>query len=148
MSQAFTAGQVAKAAGIAYHQLNHWATLGVVVPSIQDGKGFGGVRAYSIADVVALKIVNRLKSKGFPLRHLRELAKKIQEQDLTSNMIFVCSEDGSVAAFGEQDVMTAVGVMNRGIAWFINLCEIAIEVKSSLESMARPSRGKAVRISA
>jgi DNA-binding transcriptional MerR regulator len=146
--KAFSAGQAAKAAGVAYHQLNHWATLGVVVPSIQEGKGYGGVRAYSVADVVALKVVNRMKASGFPLRQLQGLAAKIQEWKKSSNKtIFICSENGSVEAFDEQEAVTALRSMApEGFGWLINISDVAAEVTSRLEANARPSRGKAVRV--
>jgi DNA-binding transcriptional MerR regulator len=143
----YMAGQAAKAAGVAYHRLNYWATTGIVVPSVAEGKGYGGVRAYSFADVVALKVAARMKASGFPIRTLQNLVTAVQQWDEESpKTYFVGDEKGSVAAFDEAGAFTALQQKDlKGLTWFVNISDIVQEVKSRLGSLSQPMRGKSLR---
>lgn len=52
-------------AGITYRQLDYWARLGVITPSIEPAAGSGSSRRYSFDDVVALTLVGILSDHGF-----------------------------------------------------------------------------------
>lgn len=51
-------------AGITYRQLDHWARIGLVVPSITEAHGSGTQRRYSALDVLALCVVGALSRRG------------------------------------------------------------------------------------
>ena len=53
--------QVCELAGITYRQLDYWARVGLVRPSITEAQGSGTQRRYSLADVAALKVVGQLR---------------------------------------------------------------------------------------
>lgn len=146
-SKVYTAGQAAKAAGVAYHQLNHWATLGIVVPSVGEGEGYAGVRGYSLSDVVALNVAAQMKSSGFTISKLQSLVTAIQQWDgESSETYFVGDDRGSVSAFDEAGAFAALRQKDlKGLTWFVNISDIVLEVKSRLESLAQPTRGKALR---
>lgn len=52
--------QACAAAGITYRQLDHWARIGLVCPSITEAHGSGTQRRYSALDVLCLRIVGAL----------------------------------------------------------------------------------------
>ena len=54
------AGDAHVLAGISYRQLDHWARLGWVMPSIDSGEGRSGRRLYSADDVVRLDLLRHL----------------------------------------------------------------------------------------
>lgn len=144
----FSAGQAAKIIGTPYHQLNSWARLEVVLPSIDHGRGYDGVRAYSFLDLVALKVVAELRAGGLPLPQLASIAKTIQalsESKLptylvgsTDGYIGMCEENGLLKT------MSAAGT--RGLTWRLNLAVLASEVREAANTTSRFYRGKALRV--
>lgn len=148
-AKSYTAGQAANAVGIAYHQLNHWATTGIVVPSINEGEGHGGVREYSLADIVALKVAADLKEKGFALSRFRGLLTRIQAwTDGSKNTFFVGTDNGSVEGLCELDALATLRSMERkGLTWCVSIAEIVEDMKTRLNSLSRPLRGKKLKVS-
>ena len=58
--------------GVSGRQLEHWATTGIVRPSIRAGAGKGSRREYSFKDLVALKVAKRLRDEGISLQKIRK----------------------------------------------------------------------------
>jgi predicted RNase H-like HicB family nuclease len=57
--------------GVSGRQVEHWATTGVVRPSIP-AAGKGTRRGYSFKDLVALRVGKRLKDEGISLQKIRQ----------------------------------------------------------------------------
>ena len=57
--------------GITYRQLDYWATTGLVGSSIREAAGRGSRRVYSFEDLVALRVVARLRAAGVSLAAVR-----------------------------------------------------------------------------
>jgi DNA-binding transcriptional MerR regulator len=57
--------------GVSARQVEHWATSGVVRPSIP-AAGKGTRRGYSFKDLVALRVAKRLKDEGISLQKVRK----------------------------------------------------------------------------
>ncbi|MCL4503018.1 MAG: MerR family transcriptional regulator [Deltaproteobacteria bacterium] len=58
--------------GLTGRQMDHWATTGVVRPSVRPAAGKGSRREYSFQDLVALKVAKRLKDEGITLQKIRK----------------------------------------------------------------------------
>jgi len=58
--------------GLTGRQMDHWATSGVVKPSVRGAAGKGTRREYSFKDLVALKTAKRLKDEGISLQKIRK----------------------------------------------------------------------------
>jgi DNA-binding transcriptional MerR regulator len=59
------------AAGITYHQLDHWAQTGLAEPSALAALGAGSQQLYSFRDILVLKVIKRLLDTGIPLQKIR-----------------------------------------------------------------------------
>jgi DNA-binding transcriptional MerR regulator len=57
--------------GVSGRQVEHWATTGVVKPSIP-AAGKGTRRGYSFKDLVALRVAKRLKDEGISLQKIQK----------------------------------------------------------------------------
>jgi DNA-binding transcriptional MerR regulator len=57
---------------VTYKQLDHWATTGVVKPSIRGATGKGSRREYSFKDLISLKVAKRLRDEGISLQKIRK----------------------------------------------------------------------------
>jgi DNA-binding transcriptional MerR regulator len=144
----FSAGQVAKIVGVPYHQLNNWARLGVLVPSIDQGRGYDGVRSYSFRDVVALQVVVELRIAGLPLEQVATVAQKIQRYKKAILPTYaVGSANGYFATCEETAFLSELGSAGRkGLTWFLKLSDIVTEVREAASNTARFNRGKAARV--
>ncbi|MDI6812597.1 MAG: MerR family transcriptional regulator [Deltaproteobacteria bacterium] len=58
--------------GASARQLEHWASTGIVRPSIRAAAGKGSRREYSFKDLAALKVARRLREEGISLQKIRK----------------------------------------------------------------------------
>ena len=65
-------------AGVTYRQLDYWARVGIIAPSIQPAAGYGSSRRYSFDDVVALTLVRVLSDHGFSRQSIRGAIEKLR----------------------------------------------------------------------
>lgn len=71
---AYRGPQVCRLAHISYRQLDYWARTGLLLPSIDPGRGSGYQRLYSRDDLVMAAAIRRLLELGVSIPRIRELA--------------------------------------------------------------------------
>lgn len=82
----FGATDVERVTGISRITLHAWDRSGFFRPSVAPGgKGTGNRRKYSFADVIALRVIKRLRDEGISLRSLRRVAAKVRELEKVEN---------------------------------------------------------------
>jgi DNA-binding transcriptional MerR regulator len=69
------------AAGISYSQLDHWARMGLVEPSVRAAHGSGSQRLYSFRDILVLKVVKWLLDTGASLQQIRAGVQHLRLRD-------------------------------------------------------------------
>ena len=67
----YKASEVTRLAGITYRQLDHWANIGLLPPSVRDTDGSGHPRLYSDGDIQRLKEIKRCREAGLSLDAIR-----------------------------------------------------------------------------
>jgi DNA-binding transcriptional MerR regulator len=71
----FSSTAAADLAKITYRQLDHWATTGLVAPSLAPARpGTGNRRRYSFTDVVVMRTAGELRRAGVSLQSIRKVA--------------------------------------------------------------------------
>ena len=73
----FTPRQVTRITGLPYSTLNHWAKTGLIMPSIDSGKGTGSERIYSSQDLFALKVARELRTADIGPTGIRTVLKRL-----------------------------------------------------------------------
>ena len=68
----YSAREVCDASDVTYRQLDYWARMGLVVPSISAATGSGSRRRYSSQDLAIVKVVGRVAGR-VPVNRLGEL---------------------------------------------------------------------------
>jgi DNA-binding transcriptional MerR regulator len=58
--------------GLTYRQVDHWATTGVVRPSIKTAAGKGSRREYAFKDLVQLRVAKALRDGGISVQKIRK----------------------------------------------------------------------------
>ncbi len=66
----YTTAEVAQATSFSIRQLDYWAQVGLLVPSIQRSHGPGTRKIYSIEDLVQLQFIRQLKCYGWSTRKI------------------------------------------------------------------------------
>lgn len=83
----YGARAVLQLTGISYRQLDHWARTGLVRSSVRQASGRGSRRVYSFRDLVAVRVVGRLREAGVSVQTIRKAVaylKQHAEQPLST----------------------------------------------------------------
>jgi DNA-binding transcriptional MerR regulator len=95
IQDAFSTAEAARLSSLTPRQLDHWARLGFLLPSVRAAAGYGSKRRYSFSDVVKLRVASRLRASGVGLPKIRrcvEVLKKLAssgEADLAQARLIV-----------------------------------------------------------
>ena len=76
--QGFGVAAVLLLTGVSYRNLDYWATTGLVRSSIRAAGGRGTRRVYAFEDLVALRLVRKLRQAGIPLQAIRRAVRYLQ----------------------------------------------------------------------
>ncbi len=134
--------------GVSGRQLEHWATSGIVRPSIRAGAGKGSRREYSFKDLVALKVAKRLRDEGISLqkirkslawlrRHFPEVAAPLAELRFLTNGVdlFVLDRD-------PQKILDTL--KNGQLVIALALGELIEDLRGDLKKLAIPKEEKVI----
>lgn len=134
--------------GVSARQLEHWATTGIVRPSIRAGAGKGSRREYSFKDLVALKVAKRLRDEGISLqkirkslawlrRHFPEVSAPLAELRFLTNGVnlFVLDQD-------PQKILDTL--KNGQLVIALALGELIEDLRGDLKKLALPKEEKVV----
>lgn len=79
MAEGYNSVVARRAAKVTQRQLDYWAELGIVSPSVQGADGRGSERLYSFQDIVKLRIVKRFRELGLSLQKVRKALRKLRK---------------------------------------------------------------------
>lgn len=74
----FGVAAVLRLTGVSYRNLDYWASTGLVRSSIRPAAGKGTRRVYAFEDLVALRLVRKLREAGIPLQAIRRAVRYLQ----------------------------------------------------------------------
>ena len=74
-AHAFGSSEICDSLGVTYRKLDYWDHNGLISPSVAQarGQGYGRERLYSLADVVLLETVHRLRDGGIGFKKVRSV---------------------------------------------------------------------------
>lgn len=130
---------VAKIVGISYRQLDHWTSTGLVVPSVRDSDGSGSQRLYGFDDIVALKVIKRLRDAGVSLQRIRKAIDEVHSRDLSLRDIVLASDSaGNVFAVLDQQEAMDLLMSGQGV-FVIAIDPVATEIEAQVAEI-QPER--------
>jgi DNA-binding transcriptional MerR regulator len=126
--------------GVSARQVEHWATTGVVRPSIP-AAGKGTRRGYSFKDLVALRVAKRLKDEGISLQKIRKalayLRKNFPEKkEPLAELRFLT--DGKDLFVLTDDPNVALDALKKQFVFSLALGEIIEGLQGELKKLAIP----------
>lgn len=119
--EGYSSTQACGFAEVSYRQLDYWAGLGVIDPSIQRGRGSGTQRRFSETDICALRICGRLARLGAEVSALALVVREVCAfPDVVAGAEWCYVEAGANmrVRFGRPG--TPVPVPSRG-AWIVKV---------------------------
>ena len=125
-------------AGVSARQVEHWATSGIVRPSIA-ATGKGSRRGYSFKDLVALRVAKRLKDEGISLQKIRKALAYLRKnfpdkKEPLSELRFLT--DGEDLFVLTDDPHVALNALKRQFVFSLALGEIIAGLQGELRKMA------------
>lgn len=141
--------------GASRRQLRYWEEIGLIVPSIEPtGCGTGHRRRWSFTDLVALRVVSRLRGQGFPLQRVRRVVEFLrqnypqQDHPLAGGTLVLWGKDILGLAPGEDMPVSTIRAQGQPVTR-LSLADISSEVSQALQGMdpvvlrVREERGEA-----
>lgn len=81
IQDAFSTAAAARLSSLTPRQLDHWARLGFLRPSVREASGYGSARRYSFSDIVKLRVAARLRASGVGLARIRRCVEALKRLD-------------------------------------------------------------------
>ena len=138
--------------GISYRQLDHWARTGLVRSSVRQASGRGSRRVYSFRDLVALRVVGRLREAGVSVQTIRKTVaylKQHAEQPLsTLNLV---GHGKKVFTLTDDPAKLIEASENGLVVLSISVASLELQLKEGVTRIGAPVnvevrvRGKAYR---
>lgn len=138
--------------GISYRQLDHWATTGLVRSSVRQASGRGSRRVYSFRDLVAVRVVGRLREAGVSVQTIRKAVaylKQHAEQPLSTlnlvghgKKVFTLTDDPSKLIEASENGQVVLSISVASLEQ--HLKEGVTRISAPLDVRVRV-RGKAYR---
>jgi DNA-binding transcriptional MerR regulator len=142
----FSRKAVVDLTGVSGRQVDHWATTGVVRPSIRSAAGKGTRREFSFRDLVALKVAKRLREEGVSLQKIRKalvwLRRNFPEVKAPLAELRLVT-DGKTLFLVDRDPSRIMDVLQGGqFVFSLALGEIIEELQGGLKQFVAPKEEK------
>jgi DNA-binding transcriptional MerR regulator len=143
---AFGKKDVVALTGLTYRQVDHWATTGVVRPSIKTAAGKGSRREYSFQDLVQLRVAKALRDGGISFQKIRKalswLRRHFPEKKAPLAELRLVT-DGANIFIMERNLEKIMDSLNKGqLVFSLALGEIIEGLKGELRKLSIPSEEK------
>jgi len=143
---AFGKKDVVALTGLTYRQVDHWATTGVVRPSIKTAAGKGSRREYSFQDLVQLRVAKALRDGGISVQKMRKalswLRRHFPEKKSPLAELRLVT-DGSNIFIVDRNLEKIVDSLKQGqLVFSLALGEIIEGLKGELRKLSIPSEEK------
>jgi len=137
---------VVELTGVSGRQVDHWATTGVVRPSVKGAAGKGSRREYAFRDLVALKVAKRLREGGISLQKIRKalvwLRRNFPEVKAPLAELRLVT-DGDTLFLVDRDLSRIIDVLRGGqFVFSLALGEIIEGLQGEVQKFAAPKEEK------
>ena len=128
-----------KLTDVSYRNLDYWAKTGLVRSSIRQAQGKGTRRVYAFEDLVALRLVRRLRDAGVPLQAIRRAVQYLQrhsERPLTT--LALVSDGSRILALTEDPRRMVEATAEGQVVVAINVEPIRRTLEASVSRLGAP----------
>jgi len=132
----FTAAEVVRLTGVNRKTLHYWVQEGFITPSVAGRYGTRQARLWSFADLVALRVMQRLREAGLDFhadRPVRLLVKRIQERAGLQNVspdAYLVTDGRAVFETRTDDFPALLRSLGAGFCFAVPLGAVVAEVQA------------------
>jgi len=122
--------------GITYRQLDFWARIGLLGPSMARSRGSGNWRAWSYADLLHLKVIERLVHAGLSPRLAQSAVDCLRSSgEDASESTLVLSAERAVLVRTAGELAKIVDA-SPGPVWVVAMGKVVSELEDKLSALA------------
>jgi len=129
----FTTRQAGQFSELTLRQMNYFDTTGLLSPSIQAAQGRGTRKLYSFQDLVALRLIAKLRKQGASLQAIRRAITCLHglgQHELTG-VVFAVTEDDVTLVAPDQPAVSLVKCPGQ-LCFLIGVDGLAHEVEEAI----------------
>ncbi len=140
MNYLFSTKTVAGLVDASVRQVDHWVRTGLLKPSAREASGKGSRRRFTFVDVVAMKVISKLRERGCSLPKIREAVRYLKKQypeDSDSRMLaqLTLLTDGK-KVYLLTDERQIMEVLTHQHVWSLAIGQIITEIRSQVEALS------------
>jgi len=138
MEMSFSKKRTILITGVTARQLGHWASTGIVVPSIKSGIGRGNRREYSFKDLVQLKVAKKLRDEGISLQKVRKTVAYLRKnfpENISPLAEFRLLTNGKDLFRVTKDPAIVLDVLSGQFVWSLALGQLVETVRGEIEKL-------------
>src|ERR1700733_3351758 len=144
----FSTGDAVRITGVSFRNIDYWARMKFIVPSIADANGTGTERKYSFSDLLALRVARELREAGISTQSLRRVVdflrtRKSVTHPLAECHLIVTGSDVQVATSPERIMSALRRPGQTSFAFVFDLARTVGEMKVEIETRERKPPARA-----
>ncbi len=130
----FTIDEVSRIVSASRRRLDYWDKTGLLSPRLKVDSDRGPIRAYSVQDIIELKILVRLRQSSLPLQRIRAGFKFIKEsaESLQSSII---QTDGKTLYLYQDDDLLVDTLKSGQMVLRITVQDLIAEVQKKVSKL-------------
>lgn len=129
--------------GISYRNLDYWARTGLVRSSIRQASGKGTRRVYAFGDLVALRLVRRLREAGVPLQAIRQAVRYLKSHSDEPLRALALIADGRRILALAEDPRALIDATAQGqVVIAIDVAPIRRSLEESVSELSAPREAR------
>ncbi len=132
----FTTKQVAAFTQLTTRQLNYFDMINLLSPSVQSAQGRGTYRLYGFRDVVALRLIAKLRRQGISLQAVRKAVNYLHTMEQTTLSASVLAVNGDDVILVDQNQLAISLLKQPGqFCFLIDVGGITHEVEEAIRAV-------------
>ncbi len=132
----FTTKQVAAFTGLTIRQLNYFDATGLLSPTVQSAQGRGTYRLYAFRDVVALRLIAKLRQQGISLQAIRNAVDYLRTMEQTALSASILAINGDDVVLVDRNQLAVSLLKHSGqLCFLIDVGGITHEVEETIRAV-------------
>lgn len=128
----FRAPDACRLADITYRQLDYWARVGMVKPSLMNARGSGSLRLYSFNDVMRMRVISTLLDLGVGLGICQQGTEEISNYESFTDLYLVLLKGVATISYSNEVLNWIIG--NQGTVVILPLEPIESELRDRIDA--------------
>ncbi len=143
--EAYNSKSASRIVGVSLRQIQYWDEQGFIRPSVKLAQGRGTKRLYSFQDLICLKVMKDLTSRGFGLQKIRRWLRPLRQYSGTPASLASLKylTDGEKLFVITSDRDKILDAMNRQFVLSLGIGNLVRELNTEVKRLEKlPARAR------